>query len=65
MPKEVIIECERCGKKINSKTDPFSYIICTNRVIGSVTNLHLCQPCYDGLTDYLDSFMQEEINNEE
>ena len=62
MPKEVIIECDRCGKKINIKTDPFSYIICTNRVINTVTNLHLCQPCYDGLTDYLEGFMQEDIN---
>ena len=62
MPKEVIIECDRCGKKINVKTDLYSYIICANRAINTTTTVHLCQTCYDGLTDYLENFMQEDIN---
>lgn len=64
MPREVIIECDRCGKKLNRKADPYSYIICTNRVLNTVTSLNLCQPCYDGLLNYLESFMTED-NDEE
>lgn len=59
MPREVTIECDRCGKKLNRKTDPYSYIICTNRVLNTVTSLNLCQPCYDGMLNYLESFMTE------
>lgn len=64
MPREVIIECDRCGKKLNRKTDPYSHIICTNRVLNTVTNLNLCQPCYDGVLNYLENFMTED-NDEE
>lgn len=63
MKKPLTLNCERCNKEVLAKSDDYSYMVCSNRALNTVTTIHLCQNCYNKFLAFMEEEEYEDSNN--